>query len=363
MKPILVCIVRDEIKTLPRLLDSVRDLAGGAVICDTGSEDGTYEWLTRGGTTFPFSVHVTRHDWVNFAHNRNAAFATARNLHGDDAWLCLADADWEWTGPQLSEEWWEILREGDNQGLVAKVTGHSERIIHTTFVRGPGWCWAGSVHESLLCLSDNPVGIVDMSDTWTWHHWADSGSRRYRDDVTMLRNELTVQVGNPRARFYLARTLFEQEKYAEAYSEFVTRSRMEGTWESERWYAQFQAARCLQLMGEYRSAIAAYLECIESDPLRPEPYYWLSSVFRHMGMHKRALRMCSEALAVAIHRDDQLFAEEWIFEYGIEFERCVSLWHVTNPERCKDGLRTLKAYGGDKIPGFLAEAIERNLAL
>ena len=72
----------------------------------------------------------------------------------------------------------------------------------------------------------------------------------------------------------------------------------------------------------YATAIVWYLKAIDRRN-RPEPYYYLSQCLRHVGAYRVAERLL--AYCDATYSDDQLFTAQWIEEWGIEFERAISL--------------------------------------
>ena len=87
-------IVKNETPVLDRLFASVKDIISYYVIVDTGSTDGTpqfiKEWMAKAG--IPGEVHC--HQWVSFGHNRNQALDYAYQADQAD-WILLIDADEE----------------------------------------------------------------------------------------------------------------------------------------------------------------------------------------------------------------------------------------------------------------------------
>jgi glycosyltransferase involved in cell wall biosynthesis len=85
-------IVKNETPVLGRLFASVKDIISYYLIVDTGSTDGTpqfiKEWMDKAG--IPGEVHLE--PWVNFGHNRNQALEYAYQSKQAD-WVLLIDAD------------------------------------------------------------------------------------------------------------------------------------------------------------------------------------------------------------------------------------------------------------------------------
>ncbi|MCI5129967.1 MAG: glycosyltransferase, partial [Candidatus Electrothrix sp. EH2] len=66
-------IVKNETPVLGRLFASVKNIIDYYVIADTGSTDGTPEFIAREMERYGISGEVLCHDWVNYGHNRNLA--------------------------------------------------------------------------------------------------------------------------------------------------------------------------------------------------------------------------------------------------------------------------------------------------
>src|SRR5580658_11342986 len=83
--PLSLCmIVKNEERSLPVCLDSVRDLACELIVVDTGSTDRTPRIAAGyGAEVIPFDFTI-----VDFAAARNRAIASARGR-----WILMLDAD------------------------------------------------------------------------------------------------------------------------------------------------------------------------------------------------------------------------------------------------------------------------------
>src|SRR5688572_16603469 len=74
----LACILKNEIRNLPRMLESVRDCFDEIHLTDTGSTDGSIEWIQEYQKTHP-NVFLHHFKWVDdFAAARNASFAPVK---------------------------------------------------------------------------------------------------------------------------------------------------------------------------------------------------------------------------------------------------------------------------------------------
>lgn len=81
--------------------------------------------------------------------------------------------------------------------------------------------------------------------------------------------------GEPRATFYTAESLRDLGRVDEAIVAYRERAAMVGTWEEERWYAEFQAAK---LAGDTEGLFAVHRQ----RPWRPEPLRAAADIVERM---------------------------------------------------------------------------------
>src|ERR1700752_3099780 len=83
-------IVRNEAHIVHEVLDAVAPYIASWVIVDTGSDDGTQDFIRNhmAGLGIPGELH--ERPWRNFAHNRSEALTLAQG-RGDYIWIMDAD--------------------------------------------------------------------------------------------------------------------------------------------------------------------------------------------------------------------------------------------------------------------------------
>lgn len=95
MNRLSICVITlNEAHDLPRLLESVQDIAEEIVVVDSGSTDATVEVAQAAG------ARVVTRAWTNYAEQKNFAASQA-----SEDWILLLDADEE-----LSSELRESIR-------------------------------------------------------------------------------------------------------------------------------------------------------------------------------------------------------------------------------------------------------------
>lgn len=208
MSTLSIClIVKDEEETLPRCLESVKDIADEIVIVDTGSRDKTAEVARR------YTRNVYDFAWCeDFSAARNFSFSKA---HGDFVmWL---DAD-DVIDKCNAQKIFEIVQSGGFDVAMLKYAAACDKAGNPTFVyfreriflRSLGWEWQGAVHEAI-----EPRGNVKYFDACIYHK-----KTKINPPMRNLRIYQGLISGgkklSPREKFYYGRELFFNGMYAES---------------------------------------------------------------------------------------------------------------------------------------------------
>ncbi len=216
-------LVRDEAAILARCLDSLGQ-ADEIVILDTGSEDGTLELARARGAI----VYET--PWVDFGTCRTLLLELAPR-HSDR--LLLLDADMTLAGvlppSQAVDALWPEIVHGDDPPYRLPLLLRA----------GRDYRYVGVTHEYLGGYETSAP-----AETFALVHHCD-GSRRPRkfvEDERLLRAQLAEQPDDERAVFYLANTLRDLGRTAEAIELYEQRAGM-GGWQAEAEAALVQAHR------------------------------------------------------------------------------------------------------------------------
>jgi len=269
-----VMIVKDEEPLIPRFLASVKKHVDTIVAVDTGSSDDTASLLRAAGAT------VVEEGWTDFSTARSHALHYGRE-HAD--WLLMLDADmtveahphlreWLGTDPDPDVEAWQVqLEEQDIRYRLPLLTRAKADLRYE-----------GATHEALVCTGKQRP-LIGLTIT----HHVDGSNRadKHQRDLELLAPG--VMTGDPRATYYAAqalRCLGNDQAAAELYER---RSVMSGTWEEERWHAQYMAAR---LQKDPDALVRAF----EARPWRPEPLEWAARFTRENATHADVLFLESD---------------------------------------------------------------------
>lgn len=321
----LCMIVKNEEETLPRCLDTVRDLVEEIVVADTGSTDATVAAARRyTDKVFPFP-------WRD-------DFAAARNFAFDRATMdyCLwLDADDVLEPPDRAA--FRTLKETlppdadvvmlpyhtafDEEGNPA-FTYYRERLIR----RGAGLRWAGAVHEAIA-----PTGRVVYGEAAVTHRKTGPGDpdRNLRILEGLLARDGAL---SPRERFYYGRELAAHGRDGEAAAVLEDFLSSGGGWVENELQACRDLAGCLERLGRPEEAFAALARSLRYGLPRAETCCELGRFFLEREDWATAAHWYEQALRCP--RDDRSggFTVPDCYGYIPWLQLCVCRYHLGDAE-------------------------------
>ena len=306
-------IVKNERANLERCLAAIVDHIDCWVIGDTGSTDGTSDFIRSFFAARDKPGEIHEFPFHNFEQARNAALDCAARSPLPYDYLLLCDADMElivedkFFGTRLDAPGYRLVQKTDS-GL----TYWNTRLV----ARNIGARYHGVTHEYL----DVPGGVKELEGVWYKDHA--TGSNRvdkFERDVKLLLGGLEKEPDNRRYWFYLAQSLKDAGRTKEAIETYAKRADM-GGWDEEAWYARLQQARCLRTAGDDAGFIRTALAAFNQRPQRAEPLYDLARHFRERGMNEASVLFAEAGLSISRPKDDILFIEDFVYQTGLEEE-------------------------------------------
>lgn len=320
----LACILKNEVKNLPRLLESVRGCFDEIHLTDTGSTDGSIELIKsyQGGKSPAGETPIFLHhfEWCDdFAAARNASFAPVKTdyvmwLDLDDV-LSSAEAfqKWKQTALPLADFWlatYQYSLAADGRSLCSFAR---ERIIKN----GIGLKWSYFIHEGIIPNANRPVGIA-YAQTWSVKHLRDA------EDLAADRSRnLRVFERHPnrdaRMVYYYGKELFEQQKPLEAFEQLVKAIADPNLQNHDRIMGiQYAAAAAMQLK-QFQRAIQLAHQGLLLEPGRAEFFILIADSYLGLNKVAEAIPMFAAASQCSFRGHDPqqgaTFAQEDLYKH------------------------------------------------
>lgn len=288
-------IVKDELHNLPRLFESIKGCCDEIRVLDTGSTDGTKEWLEEKVKTGFEGTPVYLHHFLwcdDFAAARNAAMAPMTTdyilwLDGDDA-LDQKEAFLRWrdTAMGLADYWLVTYHYGFDNGGAPVCSFGRERV----FRRDRQFSWAYFIHEGVVPKSPVFADIkINYAQTWAIAHKRtpkDMEQDRSRNLRILEKNKDKIDT---RLRFYYGKELFDAHQYVEAIHELMEAASDSRCEPHDRilalQYAGFSYVACNQ----FEKAIAVSHQGLQLDPNRAEFWVCIGDCYLKMGRPQHAV--------------------------------------------------------------------------
>jgi glycosyltransferase involved in cell wall biosynthesis len=329
MKPkfSVVCIVKNESKTLPRLIGSLKDFqnrGGEIVIVDTGSQDDTVKIakelgcnVFEAGEQFVFTIDEKQAKAINdkfvvegeenivnpsdkffdFSKARNYAASLASN-----DWICYCDADEVLAkldidkinkiivgNPEVGQLEYEFIFAKDNFGNRAIVLRQSK------FYDRYKMKWAGTVHECLTNLSST-IPYYLSEDIFLLEHYQNQETNRHTY-LKGLAVDCYFHLENDRNSHYLARELMYNNHPKSAICEFQRHIQM-NRWPAERAQSYIHMGDCYGMINDPKKQIESYQQAINIDGSRREAWLKLAGFYKHNKDPQRTACYAKAALQI-----------------------------------------------------------------
>ena len=288
-------IVKNEMANLERCLGAVAPYIACWVIGDTGSTDGTQEFIHSffAARNIPGELHSF--PFIDFAQARNEALDRARASELEYDYLLLTDADMELTvqNPAFSQDLtsaaYKVLQR-------SAVTYWNNRLLR----RNVPASYKGVTHEYLDVRAGKTRKLEGIS--FIDHGTGSNRVDKYERDIRLLTDAIAAE-RDPgmvaRYMFYLANTFRDSGQKEAALETYFKRAGL-GNWYQEVFMSLLNAAKLKEALGYSNDeVIAAYMEATAACPTRAEGAARSCSLLPRKGPLRARVRVRGTGLAIA----------------------------------------------------------------
>ena len=322
-------IVRNEGKTLPRLLPSVLNIISSWIIIDTGSTDDTKSVITEHLSGLP--GELLDREWKSFGANRTELVSL---IPKEADFAFLLDADHEVSLDSPDSFFSEIQSDTKCDCFMIPVRDSNLEYLMPYLVRrGPSYFYVGSTHEYLD--SKNGLQKSKPVESLSITHLGNGGSKadKFERDRKLLEEDILRGEATPRNHFYLAQT-YEHLNLPDLALKHYAIAQSSSSWDEEKYMSNLRSGRLHKQAGRNDLALDSFGTAIECCPDRVEALYEIVKIYQSKGLYSLAYKVLKSPPFPAKQR--VLFVELWIRGWGLEIEAGVVAWRVGYKAEARD---------------------------
>tara|TARA_X000001388_G_scaffold24304_3_gene16852 strand:+ start:11327 stop:12532 length:1206 start_codon:yes stop_codon:yes gene_type:complete len=351
-------IVKDETHVIEQCLKSMAKHIDRYDITDTGSTDGTQDLIKKTMEELDIPGEVHQSDWKGFGdHNgktgsRTESLRNAQKSGADYAWVI--DADDYMTGDFKYPN--EMTADSYAVSMGRAEFGWWRNQI---FKLEHDWNYIGVLHEYADCTStpreqlkferiEGDYRVVARTEGN--RNIGVSPIEKYKRDAETLEKALEDEPKNERYQFYLGQSYFDSQQWEKALEAYEKRVEL-GGWPEEVYYSLLRCAIIKGMLERPQEEVAqAFLECFASRPIRAEPLWFLSRLYRMADKPAIAYLYARMAAEIPYPKQDILFIQNDVYSWSVLDEVGSTAFYAGFPEVGLAACKKLLAFPPGVLP-------------
>lgn len=356
----IVLIARNEAKTLPRLLTSLKEFkerGGEVILLDTGSTDGTPSIarelgckVEEVGDFFKIVLNQEQVAQINSKYITDASegrivnegdsifdYASARNyaakLASNDV-IAMPDCDEIYTALNI-DEINKAIEEGVDQLEYNFVFSHDAngaeliKFLHSKFYNRTKMKWVGVIHEVLQ--GEGSRKFFEESVIKLEHFQNVETNRTHY--LTGLAYDCFMNPENDRNAHYFGRELFYRGYPKAAIKQLEQHIKM-NKWPVEAAQSMIFIGECYYMMGDWDKALASYAKAFDMDSTRREPLMKIAEHYYRFKKPQQVVSYVSAALQIPV---GNFYANYQPYYGALPHEMLYwALWELNDVHKSKD---------------------------
>lgn len=361
----LCMIVKNETHIIEECLRSMAKYVDRYDITDTGSDDGTPELIKKvmDEEGIPGTVHLS--DWKGFGDHggkmgsRSEALNNAKASGSKYAWMIDAD--------DFIDGEFEYPKNMTADGYTLKI-GRGDFVWwrNQIFNLDTDWRYVGVLHEYAECRGKPNAHIEKITGNYLINARTEGNRNvgitpieKYSRDAEVLEEALKEEPENHRYWFYLGQSYFDSQQWEKSRDAYNKRATL-GGWNEEVYYSLLRVAMLHGILEDsFENISAKFLEAYHSRPIRAEPLYLLSRMYRQKDKPAIAYLYAKMGLEISYPEHDILFIQDDIYKYGLLDEIGATAYYAGKPHvgyhACK------KLLDSNLIPAGERERVMQNI--
>jgi len=380
VKLVLTQIVKNEAHVIERMLNSIKTIADGICIVDTGSTDNTIEIINTWGKNNNIETYVFEKAFDNFENCRNESFKKAREI-----FLVKNDGHTYYNFWLDADETIEILPSFNKEKIDKDLYMFNTFIGQMKYTRNElcrmdkPFRFYGPVHEYIVCDDKNITsGLmegINVRVKMDGGSWQSNIPAKYLSHAHVLEKYINENRQDPRWIFYTAQSYHDSACFPDNKEENEERLRRSMKYYKERisradgypeetFYSQFRVGTIMRALEEpWHLTMNELLKAYSADPLRAEPIKAIIDYYLSVGEWNNAY-IFSKFAKVNFHDKNPyptrlLFVDESLYLWKILEVHSACCFYTNRKEEAKQNYQEMVKITKEKPELFSPEDIQK----
>lgn len=380
VKLVLTQIVKNEAHVIERMLNSIKTIADGICIVDTGSTDNTIEIINNWGKNNNIETYVFEKAFDNFENCRNESFKKAREI-----FLSKNDEHTYYNFWLDADETIEILPSFNKEKIDKDLYMFNTFIGQMKYTRNElcrmdkPFRFYGPVHEYIVCDDKNITsGLmegINVRVKMDGGSWQSNIPSKYLSHAHVLEKYINENRQDPRWIFYTAQSYHDSACFPDNKEENEERLRRSMKYYKERisradgypeetFYSQFRVGTIMRALEEpWHLTMNELLKAYSADPLRAEPIKAIIDYYLSVGEWNNAY-IFSKFAKVNFHDKNPyptrlLFVDESLYLWKILEVHSACCFYTNRKEEAKLNYQEMVKITKEKPELFSPEDIQK----
>lgn len=310
----LHCILKNEISHLPRFLENVDGLFDKIYLCDTGSTDGSIEFIES--VKEKYNIELSHFKWVD-------DFAAARNFvlkQVKEEFACFLDLDDSITDKEAFKVWrdnsmhmadmWLNTYHYAYAGETPVCSFARERVVRVS----KGFEWRYFCHEGMTPADGQKI-VGNFVPTWAVRHHRTMEDLQKDKGRNLRLFELNKDNLDARMQYYYGKELFENGQNESAVFQLLSATSKPNLEHHDRILALQYAAFALNKLEKFDKAVEVCLMGIHLVPTRAEFHVMIADAYAKKGNFQAAIVYYSAAANCATNKQQNSGFSDVIFKH------------------------------------------------
>ena len=214
-----------------------------------------------------------------------------------------------------------------------------------------------TLNSNINLIGENIIFIKDVGDGGHKQN-KQTRDRKLLEDEIYKSSEAISNSLRGRYYFYLARTIKDMGKHAEAIPYFKKRVLFPCP-PQEKFYSYMEIGDCYKELGKMDKAVFYYSKAWQTRPIRSESLYKLAHYYTFSGQHQLAVLWGEKGRKIPSPLYETLFVDHRVYKYLISYVLSISYYYVGEKEKGRKEIEYLDSIK-NQLPEYVKKSVNGN---